>query len=207
MKNSGPLILGSKSCLMNDHQIKNILRRQILAARKVLAEDVWKDRNKLLQPTVVDFVVRSSANVIHSFLPIERNKEVDTWPIVKEMIRLEKKVVVSVTNLEQEKMYHYYYHSGLKFKLNKLRIPEPMNAEAANVSTIDLILIPLLAADKSGNRIGYGKGYYDRLLSELPKVKKVGLALGPLFDAFNFAESHDIRLDHCITPFETYSYL
>ncbi|MEQ8339095.1 MAG: 5-formyltetrahydrofolate cyclo-ligase [Cyclobacteriaceae bacterium] len=187
---------------MND--FKTILRRQVLPARKALSSALWEERNRLLAPRVVEFITGDSAKVIHSFLPIERNKEVNTWPIIKGLISRNLKVVVSSTDLEKEQMLHYYYHPQLKFRLNRLKIPEPINAEKADTSTIDIVLIPLLAADKQGNRIGYGKGYYDRLLQDLPKVNKVGLTLGPLFDEFNFAEAHDIKLDYCITPFETY---
>ncbi|MBV6641860.1 MAG: 5-formyltetrahydrofolate cyclo-ligase [Cyclobacteriaceae bacterium] len=187
---------------MND--FKTILRKQVLPARKILSSNIWEDRNRMLASKVIDFINQDSVKVIHSFLPIERNKEVNTWPIIKELISRNLQVVVSSTDLKKEQMLHYYYHPQLKFRLNRLKIPEPINAETADTSTIDLVLIPLLAADKKGNRIGYGKGYYDRLLQELPKVKKVGLTLGPLFDEFDFAESHDIKLDYCITPFEIY---
>ncbi len=185
---------------MND--FKAILRKQVLPARKILSSEIWESRNQQLLTKVVGFIKNHSAQVIHSFLPIERNKEVNTWPVLKELISLEKQIVVSSTDLEKETMFHYYYHAELKFRLNRLKIPEPVNAKSADVKAIDMVLIPLLAADKRGNRIGYGKGYYDRLLRDLPQVNKVGLTLGSLFDEFNFAEPHDIRLDYCITPFE-----
>lgn len=187
---------------MND--FKTVLRKQILPVRKILPRNVWEERNQLLHASVLSFIEEKSANVIHTFLPIERNREVDTWPIISDLKAQNKKIIVSSTNLVNETMAHYYYHTGIKFRLNRLKIPEPLNAEPADISEIDLILVPLLSADKSGNRIGYGKGYYDRLLYALPHAKKVGLSLGPLFDTFNFAEAHDIRLDYCISPFEVY---
>jgi len=187
---------------MND--FKTTLRKQILPARKILATDLWEARNSLLAPRVVEFITGNTARVVHSFLPIERNREVNTWLTIRELINRDIRVVVTSTDLKKEQMLHYYYHPDLKFRLNRLKIPEPINAEKADPAIVDIVLIPLLAADKYGNRIGYGKGYYDRLLKDLPKVTKVGLTLGPLFDEFNFAETHDIRLDYCITPFETY---
>ena len=187
---------------MND--FKTTLRKQILPARKILSKALWEGRNNLLAPKVVEFIAKDSSKVVHTFLPIERNREVNTWPIIKDLISKNLKIVVSSTDLKKEQMLHYYYHPQLKFRLNRLKIPEPINAEIADPKNIDTILIPLLAADKQGNRIGYGKGYYDRLLQDLPSVKKIGLSLGPLFDEFNFAEGHDIKLDYCITPFEIY---
>lgn len=185
-------------------EVKPILRKQVLQYRKMLPESVWEQRNDLLQHRVLDFINRSSATVIHSFLPISRNREVNTWPIVKEMAAGKKNVVISSVDMVNKNMFHYYYQSDLEFRLNSLKIPEPVDANEADMTTVNLILVPFLAADKQGNRIGYGQGYYDRLLKTFPQMKKVGLTLGPLFDAFSFAEGHDIQLDVCISPFQTF---
>ncbi|MFT7031197.1 MAG: 5-formyltetrahydrofolate cyclo-ligase, partial [Marinoscillum sp.] len=82
-------------------------------------------------------------------------------------------------------------------------IPTPVSKEAITLDRVDAVLIPLLAADKKGNRVGYGKGYYDRLLLEMPeKAKKIGVSLSPSFDLFSFVEPQDVPLDFLITPFE-----
>ena len=100
-------------------------------------------------------------------------------------------------------MTHYWHNDSLVFENDRFGIPTPVNGQPANTSEIDLVIIPLLAADKKGNRIGYGKGYYDRLLTEMRSdVLKIGVTLGPAFDHFTFAEPHDINLDYLITPFE-----
>ena len=69
---------------------------------------------------------------------------------------------------------------------------------------IDMVLIPLLAADKKGNRVGYGKGFYDGSCPKYqPQLLKVGVSLAPLFDEFDFAEMHDVKMDFCVTPNQT----
>ena len=183
--------------------IKTILRKQILSARKILPEETWARRNELICQNVIKFIAKGGYKTVHSFLPIERNKEVNTWLIIKNLLKRGERVVISITDFEKEQMSHFYYEEGIKFRLNKMKIPEPVNAMTASIQEVELVLIPLLAADKSGNRIGYGKGYYDRLLNPIKdNVVKVGLNLGTLFDAFSLSEQHDVKLDYCITPFE-----
>lgn len=183
--------------------IKATLRKQILSARKILVEGEWNRRNQRVQQLAADFILTNSFRGVHAFLPIARNREVDTWPVIRRLMEASVPVVISVTDFEKQEMHHYLYEKEIKFRLNRFHIPEPVNARTADLTVVDLILVPFLAADKKGNRIGYGKGYYDRLLATLPPdLTKVGLTVGSLFDYLPFAESHDIKLDYCITPYE-----
>ena len=84
--------------------------------------------------------------------------------------------------------------------LNKYGVPEPMNLKKKIPS---IILVPLLAFDKNKNRLGYGKGFYDRYLTKNFKANKKILAVGV---AFSFQKHHklpvnykDFKLDYIIT--------
>ncbi len=184
---------------------KATLRKAILHNRRLLVGDEWQQRVDKVNKLALDLVRDINAQSCHVFLPIQKNNEPDTWPLIEALDALKIKVMLSVSDFSDCTMAHFYYSPEVKFEQSKFHIPEPVNAEPADVFTIDVVFIPLLAADKQGNRIGYGKGFYDRLLAEMPEnVLKVGLNLAPLFDAFNFAASHDIKLDYCITPHEIY---
>lgn len=64
-----------------------------------------------------------------------------------------------------------------------------------------MVLIPLLAFDKNGYRVGYGKGFYDRFLAECrPDVVKVGLSVFEPIDEITDLNEFDIKMDFCITP-------
>ena len=63
----------------------------------------------------------------------------------------------------------------------------------------DMVLVPLLAFDKKGYRVGYGKGFYDRFLQNI-ETQKIGLSLFEVIDEINDVHLNDIRLDKCITP-------
>lgn len=82
--------------------------------------------------------------------------------------------------------------------LGAFRIEEPTGDDTVEISAIDMVVVPAVAFDCNGNRVGRGKGYYDRLLSET-KAIKIGVGYGfQLVDAIE-AEEHDVALDYVIT--------
>lgn len=180
------------------------IRKGTLYNRRILAPEVWQTRNDKVSNAALAFLEEKKINCFHIFLPIKRNNEIDTWPILQSAIDKGKRVIISATDFEKQTMSHYGYTPDLIFEEDQFGIPTPKAGRTADLSDLQLIFIPMLAGDKKGNRIGYGKGYYDRLLAEMsPELIKVGLTLNSLFDHFTFAEPHDIALDYCITPFET----
>lgn len=85
-----------------------------------------------------------------------------------------------------------------RLSVGSFNIEEPTGDETASVSDMELIIVPAVAFDRSGNRVGRGKGYYDRLLSRC-QVRKIGIAYGfQLVDSID-AEPHDVRVDSVIT--------
>ncbi len=93
------------------------------------------------------------------------------------------------------------------FSLNQYGIPEPEGENELQPNKLEMVLIPLLAFDKKGNRVGYGKGYYDRFLKKCnADVIKVGFSYFNHCDHITDINEHDIPLDHCITPTTIYSF-
>lgn len=85
-----------------------------------------------------------------------------------------------------------------RLSVGSFNIEEPTGDETASISDMELIIVPAVAFDRSGNRVGRGKGYYDRLLSGC-QVRKIGIAYGfQLVDNIE-SEPHDIRVDSIIT--------
>lgn len=186
---------------MNDPKYK--IRKGTLFNRRMLSGAVWQERNQRICELALAFIRERDISCFHTFLPIKRNREVDTWSVIDQSVKEKRTVIVSATDFQQETMSHFHYSAELVFEEDQFGIPTPRSGRTADPALLEMILIPMLAGDKSGNRIGYGKGYYDRLLAGLsPEVLKVGLAMNPLFDHFNFAEPHDVCLDYCITPRE-----
>ncbi|MDB5278619.1 MAG: 5-formyltetrahydrofolate cyclo-ligase [Ferruginibacter sp.] len=87
------------------------------------------------------------------------------------------------------------------FETNKYGIDEPVCCTAVPAAEIELSIIPLISFDKTGNRVGYGKGYYDRFLNKCrPKNIKIGFSYFDAIDVIDDVNPYDIRLDYCITP-------
>lgn len=182
---------------------KTQLRKEILRRRKLLSPALVHELSLALQNRFLNWLHNDQRSIIHCFLPIDRNREVNTWPLISALSELGRQVVITRTNFDTETMDHFLYDRHVKFEEDQFKIPTPVNAQAADLKTVEVVLVPLLAADKFGGRIGYGKGYYDRLIREMTaEVIKIGLNLGPCFDKFSFLEPHDQKLDYCITPYE-----
>ncbi len=120
--------------------------------------------------------------------------EVDTEQIIKECIRQKKDIAVPV--IEGDDIYLCRYSTSLVSGAFKIR--EPEEKIKVDEESIDVFAVPALAFDKKGGRVGFGKGYYDKLLSAAKGVK-----VGLLYD-FQLVEDlpkekHDILMDFLIT--------
>ena len=131
----------------------------------------------------------------HLFLSIERLKEINTEYLLHILNGKDKNIVVSKSEFEALTMKHFLLTDATPLKLNKWGIPEPVNG------------IPLLAFDEKGNRIGYGKGFYDRFLNECREdVIKVGLSFFEATTTIEDTNANDIPLDFCVTPEKIYRF-
>ena len=86
------------------------------------------------------------------------------------------------------------------FSNTAFNVPAPTDYKKSDWKEIDIILIPLLLFDEKGNRIGYGKGIYDKILTFLnPNCIKIGISILECSTILIDKESHDISLDYCQT--------
>jgi len=146
---------------------------------------------------------------VHVFLPITSKKEINTWLII-DRIRSVGEVVVSISDFSSNTMKHILVTDNTEFRENSYGIPEPTGGNLVEVSPsdIDIVLLPLLAFDKKGYRVGYGKGFYDRFLLNLKEdALKVGLSLFEVEDdLISDINSYDIPMDICVTPEILYTF-
>ena len=133
----------------------------------------------------------------HIFLSIVEHKEVNTEFILSILSGKDKHIVLSKSDFETSSMTHFLLTDSTVIKKNKWNIPEPVDGIEIQLNKIDVVFIPLLAFDIKGNRVGYGKGFYDKFLALCkPDTVKIGLS---------FFES-DVRLDYSITPEQCYKF-
>ena len=142
----------------------------------------------------------------HIFLSIKEKNEVDTGPILALLKDQGKKVVVPRIN-NRENLVHLEIDSDSVFEKNRWGIPEPSEGRRISEENIDLVFIPLLAFDRQGHRVGYGKGYYDRFLAHCrPDVLKIGLSFFEAVECITDLNDNDMAMDYCVTPSKIYSF-
>lgn len=187
---------------MNKEELRNLY----LKRRKELEDEQLEYASAQICERFFTAFDLSSIGNIHIFLPIAEKKEVNTWLIIE---RIQKQsghinIVVPKSDLSSGLMYATYLREPVN--VNKWGIPEPEGNEVFPASRIDMMLLPVLVVDKMGNRVGYGKGFYDKYLENCPiQLIKIGLSI---FDPIEKTPSdpHDIPLDYCITPSATYDF-
>ena len=143
----------------------------------------------------------SNIENIHIFLPIKRQKEIDTYPIVDFLQKLGKTVVISKSNFANNMLQHYILTKDTILTESSYGIPEPENAEQIHEKKLDLVFVPLLVSDEKNYRVGYGKGFYDRFLASCKKdVTTIGLNFFNPINSIDDINEFDIPLDKVIYP-------
>lgn len=182
--------LRTKYKALRHHISLNVLEDQSMAiANRLLSMDIWE------------------RTYFHLFLTIEEQKEVDTEFILQILAGKDKEVVVSKSHFDTIKMTHYLLTDNTKFQKSEYNIYEPVDGIEVPTTKIDVVFVPLLAYDLTGNRVGYGKGFYDAFLSQCKKdVVKIGLSFFEPEQEITDVLDTDIRLDYCVTPTTVYSF-
>jgi 5-formyltetrahydrofolate cyclo-ligase len=137
----------------------------------------------------------------HLFLTIEEQKEVNTEFILHLLSGKDKEICIPKSDFNGRKMTHYLLTDNTKIKKNEYNIPEPINGIEVPVNKLEVVFVPLLGFDKTGNRVGYGKGFYDKFLSECnPDTIKIGLSFFEPEELISDVFEDDVKLDYCVAP-------
>jgi 5-formyltetrahydrofolate cyclo-ligase len=143
----------------------------------------------------------------HLFLTIAEQNEINTEFILHILSGKDKEIIVSKSDFTTLGMTHYLLTDNTKFEKNAYNIPEPISGLEVPLSKMDVVFVPLLAFDIKGNRVGYGKGFYDKFLSECkPETIKIGLSFFEAEEIIEDASEKDIQLDYCVTPSNIYKF-
>ena len=185
---------------------KKTLRHEMMARRKALTplhqnEMSLAIANQLLRCDIWQ------GTYYHLFLTMTQKGEVDTHPILDILHGRDKKIVVSKANFEQGSLRHFLLQEDTKLITSKYGIPEPDSGQEVPADLLDVVFVPLLAYDKKGMRLGYGKGFYDRFLAQCSeKCRKVGLSFFEPEPDLIPSESWDLALDIVVTPSAFYRF-
>tara|TARA_B110000211_G_scaffold130270_1_gene149643 strand:- start:672 stop:1217 length:546 start_codon:yes stop_codon:yes gene_type:complete len=174
--------------------IKSKLRKKILKIReKINKKNIQIDFNHIIKILKKEKI---NKKVVGGYYPF--NFEVDDLELLKKLEKNKFNISLPVIKKNFQMDFYKWSFSDL-LKINKYGIPEP---ETLNIVYPDVILIPLVAFDKNLNRLGYGGGYYDRLIKRISKRKKIikiGLALSVQEVDKVPINIYDQKLDYIVT--------
>ncbi|MGH1350248.1 MAG: 5-formyltetrahydrofolate cyclo-ligase [Methyloligellaceae bacterium] len=178
---------------------KNRLRKQLKPQREKITDEEYQSSAALLASADLTKLGINQNSVIAGYYPIRR--ECNCLQLLENLHNQNIVTALPVIRGDELSLHFREWAPADLLISGQLNIPEP-DSKARNV-TPDILLIPLLAFDKNGYRLGYGKGHYDRTLAELRKNASV-TAVGIAYDAQEIPQipfdQYDQRLDWILTP-------
>ncbi len=179
---------------------KDELRKIYLAKRSALTESEHRLSSNKIAELFFATVDLSPIKILHIFLPIKSKHEPDTWQIIDRIRKEVHHIRLVIPKVVGDTMENIFFDGNHQLESTKWGMTEPKSGMPVNAQDIDMVLVPLLAFDQYGHRVGFGKGYYDKLLSICkPTCKKIGISFFEevIIDDVN---PLDRPLNQCITP-------
>jgi 5-formyltetrahydrofolate cyclo-ligase len=176
------------------------LRKHYLVKRGKLSEHQYENINNNIL-NIFKQINLDNVKFIHIFLPIAENREINTRLIINYLQSSHPniKIVIPKACTVTHTMSSFVLDNDLVLEKNKWKILEPINGIPVSSLDIDMVIVPLLVVDKSGNRVGYGKGFYDRFLAECREdVITIGLSQFATIDDISDNNMHDVPIKYCI---------
>lgn len=185
---------------------KKVLRSRYKTMRSQLTDDEVDNLSMDIANTMLQLPIWGKS-FYHIFLSIQKQKEINTEFILHILQGKDKNIVISKSNFENNTLTHILLTDATVLKVNSWGIPEPTDGIPIPEDKIDVVFVPLLAFDCKGNRVGYGKGFYDRFLAKCnPQTIKIGLSFFTPEKEIKEVLQTDIRLDYCVTPLKLYTF-
>jgi 5-formyltetrahydrofolate cyclo-ligase len=192
---------------------KAALRRAALARRQALTPAEVAGRSQWLAEQLFANFPVAQWRWLHVFLPLARKNEPDTWPLIYRIWaeRLPVRLAAPVVQPDGVTLKHYALTLTTSLISSRWGIPEPLASPATEVvpAQLDAVLVPLLACDRQGQRVGYGGGFYDRFLAECrPGTRFIGLTILDDEPVAALADvlPTDVPLHACLTPSRVWNF-
>ena len=177
------------------------IRENISITLSALSASDLENKTKAIENRLFEFANFLESNII--LLYINNLNEVNTEQIIERSLQLKKIVILPVFGTKKNQvtlMKIDNLATNLKIGPMGLMVPDPVKCKVVPVKCIDIAIIPGLAMDEKGSRIGSGDGCYDRLIPKLPiTTRKVGIAFEEQIIKQLPTESHDKHVDIIIT--------
>jgi 5-formyltetrahydrofolate cyclo-ligase len=187
---------------------KKELRAIYLQKRFSLSDADVIDLNQRLFHNFFNHIDLRNVKTLHTFLPITQKKEPNTWLIIDEVKSRFPAIRISIPRISTAGfLENYYFENRDQLAPNPWGILEPLHGEATPPEAVDMVIVPLLAYDEQGHRVGYGKGHYDRFLKACnPGCLKIGISFFLPEEKVDDIFEGDEPLNAVITPDQFYGF-
>lgn len=139
--------------------------------------------------------------MVSLYLPIEHFHEINTYKILELGQSLDVQFAIPKVEAGSNKLSHFTFDSIGQLELSEWGIPEPKSGKKVQIKDLQFVIIPLLAYDEKGFRVGYGKGFYDVLLKKCSdRCQFIGLSYFDEPAIIDDLHQSDIPLHYCVTP-------
>lgn len=180
--------------------LKLEIRKEFKVKRKSLTRE-----EKIKRSRGIAQIVTQNFNIVGKtisvFLPIERLNEVETSYLIAFLQNANATITTPVSDFESLELKHIIYNDKTTLQLNEWGIPEPVDGVEVKPDVFDIVFVPLLAINKEGYRVGYGKGFYDRFLSQCRKdTVFIGLNYFENIVEIDDVNKDDVPIHFLVTP-------
>ncbi|HMO32172.1 MAG TPA: 5-formyltetrahydrofolate cyclo-ligase [Lacibacter sp.] len=144
---------------------------------------------------------------VHTYLALKDRGEIETDHFLHYLAFRHPGLQITIPRISGNEIEQVLYTDDTAIQPGTWGIPEPVNGTVLPPCDADLVLVPLLAFDRQGNRVGYGKGYYDRFLARCrPGVLRIGFSYFDPLERISDTAHFDLPLSCCITPQRIYEF-
>ena len=177
-------------------QTKTALRLQAKETRSLLSPTQIATLSRIIERRLLDLVNGFETIMVY----VSKIPEVETECLITDLNRRGVRVVVPIIERETHTLRLSYLPDPSVLVPSTFNVPEPIGRELpARPEDVEVVVLPMLAFDAEGNRLGYGAGYYDRFLCCYPHPKKIGIAFSCQQMQSIPAEENDVKMDCIVT--------
>ncbi len=175
---------------------KEAARERARAIRCRLTPAEISSRSAAIERHLLEMIDGTNPVMVYASKP----GEVDTSGLIGRLLARGVRIVVPIIEQETRTLRLSFLRDPAVLQPSTFSVPEPVGCEIpADPSEIDLVVVPMMAFDRRGFRLGYGAGYYDRFLSDHPRMRKIGVAFSCLELDRVPADDRDVPMDVIIT--------
>ncbi|MEM9417316.1 MAG: 5-formyltetrahydrofolate cyclo-ligase [Bacteroidota bacterium] len=186
---------------------KASLREKYLARRQSLDEENYQQKSQQIEKHFFQQFNLAHYSYVHIYLAMAERREVATWGIIQTLFSKYPEVVVAAPQLvgQPTRIASRIITPESTLKTHPWGIQEPTEGKSIVATSFDMVILPVIAFDLQGYRVGYGKGHYDRFLAQCrPDVTKVGLCFETPVPTITDLHAYDVPMDYCVTPHQVW---